>query len=201
MITPQELTAEQIEKNWNRFVGLCGQLGERKEAALRLCDTLEQRLATAPASATVNYHNAFPGGLVDHSLRVLKNAIKLCKTFEWELPKESLIIGCLFHDLGKVGNHENDYYLDQDEIWKIEKYGQLYKYNNDMQYMDVPLRGIFLCQHFGLKLNEAELLAIYLNDGMYVDANKQYGLKEPMLAMVVHQADLISTKQEKGQLP
>jgi len=50
-------------------------------------------------------------------------------------------------------------------------------------------------------LTQDEMLAIRLNDGQYADENAPYKLKEPMLADVVHMADLISTKQEKGLLP
>lgn len=195
-----ELTPEQIESNWNKFLGYLGKLGDRSEAALALADALGERLCLCPASTRKDFHNCFPGGLVDHSIRVLNNAAKLCKTFGWSVPSDSLIIGCLFHDLGKVGDHEDDYYVPQDETWRVEKYGALYKVNQEMQYMTVPDRGVFLCAHYGLQLTQDEFLAIRLNDGMYDDANKDYGLKEPRLATIVHMADLIATKQEKGQL-
>lgn len=201
MKVPNVLTPEQIEANYNQFRALCEKLGDRSEAALRLVDALGERLALCPASSKKDYHHAIPGGLVDHSLRVLGNAMKLAAAFEWKIPKDSLIIGSLFHDLGKVGNHENDLYLPQTDQWRVDKLGEMYVHNRSMQYMTVPDRGVFLCQHFGLKLKEEEYLAIKLNDGQYADENAAYKLKEPMLADVVHMADLISTKQEKGLLP
>jgi hypothetical protein len=195
------LTPEEIEKNWNKFRSLCEKLGDRSEVALKMVDSLGERLCLAPASAKRDYHSAFPGGLVDHSLRVLGNAMRLSQAFEWKVSKDSLIIASLFHDLGKVGDHERDYYVAQTDSWRVEKLGEEYTYNKDMQYMTVPDRGIFLCQHFGLKLTQDELLAIKLNDGQYADENAPYKLKEPMLADLVHIADVISTKQEKGLLP
>lgn len=195
------LTPEAIKDNWDRMVLLLERLGERSEPAVRMVNHLGDRLQMCPASAKRDYHNAFPGGLVDHSLRVLKNAKRLADAFAWKVPTDSLIIACLFHDLGKVGDHENDYYLPQKEQWRADKLGEEYTYNYDMQYMTVPDRGIFLCQKFGLELTRDELLAIRLNDGQYADENKSYRLKEPLLADVVHMADLISTKQEKGLVP
>jgi len=191
------LIAEQIESNFNKFRSLCEKLGDRSEAALRLVDGLGERLAVCPASAKKDYHNAFPGGLVEHSLRVLQNAMVLTKAYGWKIPKESLIIGCLFHDLGKVGDHKNDYYVPA-EPWRAEKMGEMYTYNKDMQYMSVPHRGVFLCQHYGLRLTQEEMLAILLNDGFVLDDNKPYCLKDPILAHVVMTADYISTQQEKG---
>lgn len=194
----KELTAEQIAENWTRYRGLCEKLGDRSEAVLKMIDHLGERLALCPASSKAHFHNSFPGGLVEHSLRVFVNARKIAKAFEWSLPVDSLIISCLFHDLGKVGDHERDNYLPQTDAYWREKRGENYTYNKELPYMAVPLRGIFLLQHFGVKLSHDEMLAIYLNDGMYVEGNREYGLKEPTLATLVHQADLIATRQEKG---
>ncbi len=195
------LTPEEIESNWRKMLSLLEKLGDRSEPALTMVNAIGERLALCPASAKRDYHNAFAGGLVDHSLRVLGNSMRLAGAFGWKIPRDSLIIACLFHDLGKVGDHESDYYVPQTDSWRVEKLGEEYTYNKDLRYMTVPDRGIFLCQHFGLILKQDELLAIRLNDGQYAEENKAYKLKEPMLADVVHMADLISTKQEKGLLP
>lgn len=193
-----ELTPEQIAENFEKFRSFMEKLGDRSEPALALVDHLGERLALCPASSRKEYHAAFPGGLVDHSLRLLSNALKLCKTFNWEVPKDSLIIGCLLHDLGKVGDHDKDYYVPQDSDWHREKLGEMYKHNKDILYMTVPDRGVWLCQHFGLKLTQEEWLAIKLNDGQYAEENAPYKMKEPLLADVVHLADYISCKQEKN---
>lgn len=192
------LSPEDIASNFDKYRSFMEKLGDRSEAALALVDHLGERLALCPASSKKDYHAAFPGGLVDHSLRVLANAMRLVKGFGWEIPKDSLIIGCLLHDIGKVGDHEQDYYIPQTDSWRIEKLGEMYTHNRKMQYMTVPDRGVWLCQHFGLKLTQDEFLAIKLNDGQYAEENAPYKMKEPMLADVVHSADLIATKQEKN---
>lgn len=191
------LSPEEIAANFDKFRSLCEKLGDRSPAALALVDHLGERLALCPASGRKEFHAAHPGGLVDHSLRVLSYSIKLCKTFCWEVPKDSLIIGALFHDLGKVGDHNCDYYIPQDSDWHREKLGEMYKHNKEMLYMTVPDRGVWLCQHFGLKLTQDEWLAIKLNDGQYIQENAPYKMKEPLLADIVHQADVIATKEEK----
>jgi hypothetical protein len=193
-----ELTPEQIAENFEKYRGFMEKLGDRSDAALALVDGLGERLALCPASSRKEYHHAIPGGLVDHSLRVLSNALKLVKAFGWDVPKDSLIIGCLLHDLGKVGDHEQDYYIPQTDGWRVEKMGEIYKHNRDMQYMTVPDRGVWLCQHYGLRLTQPEFMAILLNDGQYADENAPYKMKEPLLVDIVHIADYISTKQEKN---
>ena len=192
------ISPEKIDENWKKVLSLLEKTGERSKHALHLANSLDERLALCPASSKRDFHNAFPGGLVDHSLRVLNNAVKLTAGFGWKVPKESLIISCLFHDLGKVGDHEKDYYVPQTDQWRIERLGEMYTYNDKAQYMSVPQRGVFLCQHFGLQLTQDETLAILLNDGFILEENKKYCLKEPLLAHVVMTADYISTRQEKN---
>ena len=196
------LTDEQIFSNFEMFKGLCESLGERSEPALRMVNTLGERLALCPASSKLDFHLAIPGGLVDHSLRVLHNAHTYSKAFGWSIPKDSLIIGSLFHDLGKVGyeSEGSDYYLPGDR-WRAEKLGEMYSHNKSIQYMSVPNRGLWLCQHFGLSLTVDETLAILLNDGFFPTENKAYILKDPLLAHVVMTADYISTRQEKEEFP
>jgi hypothetical protein len=193
------LTPEEIENNFNKFRSLCEKLGDRSKSALSIVDHFDTRLALCPASSKKDYHNSFPGGLVDHSLRVLTNAMKLLKAYEWEIPKDSLIISSLFHDLGKIGDVDDEYYVDA-ETWRKEKQGELYSVNKDIKFMTVNHRSVFLCQHFELKLSFDEFLAISLNDGWVVQENKPYCLHEPKLAHIIMTSDYISTMQEKGNL-
>lgn len=203
MFDVMNITSEQIIKNYDKFRSLCEKLGDRSLATLRLVDELGEDLAMCPASSRRDYHLAEPGGLVDHSLRVLQNALVYSKAFSWNLPKDSLILSCLFHDIGKLGLPTKDgtfskYYLPQDSDWHRDKLGEMYKYNKDMLHMKTPQRSVFMLQHYGITLNHDEYLAILLNDGYVLDENKSYCLKEPILAHVVMTADYISTRQEKG---
>jgi len=163
---------------------------------------LDEQFALAPASSKNQFHNAFPGGLVEHSLRVLANGMKLVNAYEFDIPKESLIISCLFHDVGKVGIPEDDgtfkeFYIQQNDQWRADKLGEQYAYNNDIQYMSTPQRSVFLMQSFGIKLKQDEYLSILLNDGFVVEENRRYCLKINPLVYVVQTADYISTMQEK----
>ena len=197
------LSAENIVENFDKFRSLCEKLGDRSPYALALVDNLGERLALCPASGKKEYHGAFPGGLCAHSLNVLTNAMALVKAFGWQVQKDSLIISTLMHDIGKVGYPTamyegcDDYYISAEE-WRQQKMGEMYTYNRSIQYMDVPSRSLFLCQHFGLKLNVDETLAIKLHDGFVVEENKQYCMKAPKLAFIVMTADYNAACSEKG---
>ena len=196
------LEFDKIESNWKTFEKLCTKLGDRSSQVKKMLSDLGERACIAPASGREEYHCAFPGGLVDHSLRVLSNARTLSKTFDFykDLPVESIIIACLFHDWGKVGEagkDGKDYYVEQESDWHREKLGEFYKLNKELSYMKNSLRSVFLLQHYGIHLTEDEYLAIYLNDGPADDKNKPYTMKEPKLATLVQQADYLATKMEK----
>lgn len=195
------LTPEQIEQNWLKFTSLCEKLGDRSPAVINMLEDLDMRLALCPASAKTDYHGAFPGGLVDHSLRVLQNLMVLNKGYGWQLNKESMIIGALFHDLGKIGmpgkGTENDFYIDQTDSWRRDKLGEVYKYNDSIQYLTTPDRTVFIMQHYKIALTADEWLALKLNDGFVVDMNKPYCLKISPLVYGVQTADYVSTMAEK----
>ena len=53
---------------------------------------------TAPAST--KYHNAFAGGLAQHSLNVYNNLVEITKDKGFD--KESLIVCALLHDICKI---------------------------------------------------------------------------------------------------
>lgn len=197
------LTPEDIEKNWERFRALCSKLGDRREAVDALLDDMDERLCLCPASAKVDYHGAFPGGLVDHSLRVLNNLIALNKAYGWGLSRESMIMGALFHDVGKVGlpggtGRQNDFYLEQTDAYLRDKRGEVYRYNNALTHMSTPDRSVFIMQHYGVRLTADEWLAIKLNDGFVLQENKGYCLKISPLVYGVMTADYVSTMAEKG---
>lgn len=194
------LNPEQIAENYEKFKTLALQTGDhRKEALEKFFAHFEERLALCPASAKTAFHNCFPGGLVEHSLRVLKNCNRLVQVYkgELEIPKESMIFACLFHDIGKLGSLDQERYVDQTSDWHL-KQGNLYEYNDKMPFMTTPDMGIYLLQHFGVHMTMDEMKAILLNDGQYDDGNRAYGLKEGFLALLVHQADVMATLMEKN---
>lgn len=193
------LTAEQITENINKVHSFVSKIkdDERRNAVQLLLEKLDERFAIAPASSRLKQHSCFPGGLVDHSIRVLANALKIKDFYpENNISKDSLIIVCLFHDLGKVGDLENDYYEPQTSEWHKDKLGELYVQNKKLTYMTVPHRSLWLLQQFGIKLTQEEFVAVMIHDGQYTDANKPYSMKECMLADILHVADYLACKQE-----
>ena len=113
---------------------------------------------------------------------------------------EELVFAAMHHDLGKVGDLEHDYYIPQDSDWHRKNQGAIYKHNPSLQYMKVPDRGLWLLQHYGVKVTDKEYIGIKLTDGLFDEANKSYLMSyNPDFALksnmphILHQADMMAT--------
>ena len=73
------LTAEEIQNNWLRLIGFIEDhiSSPRKENLLKFYDKYQERLILMPAAHKKEYHNAFPGGYVEHVNRVITCALHL----------------------------------------------------------------------------------------------------------------------------
>lgn len=206
-------TAEQILENYEKFRGKINVAfahnTERLNALNKMYDHFEERMVYTPASSVAHYHNAFPGGYIDHVLRVLDNSIKIYKVqsemgFDFsELSRESLIFCALHHDLGKLGSVDEDLYILNDSDWHVKNQGKVYKTNPNLHYMDLNTRTFYLLNYFNIKCSEEEWISIKLTDGLYDDDNKKYlitynesnTLKTP-LPHILHQADINAARFE-----
>lgn len=203
------LSEDKIQEDYNKLMQLL-QADPRWEQLKPLYDVLQDELVIAPASGKVHFHNAFPGGYLDHILRVTDTALKLAslyKTMEGDVnfTKQELIFAALHHDLGKLGNpEEGPYYVEQDSDWH-RKRGELYRNNEQIQYMKAPERGLFLLQKYGVQITQNEWLAIKLSDGLYDEGNKSYLVNYAPYAMktnlpkIIHWADHLSSSVENDK--
>jgi len=161
---------------------------ERKNSLLSLVSSLEETLILAPASTRTDYLGAYPGGLVKHSLNVLKFMSTLNQAYGSQLPSESLIVTGLFHDIGKCGDETGLYYLPKNSEWH-NKQGIMYEINPAMIDIPVSLRSLFILQRHGIKLSRDEHYAISsIKDRVRSTDNNLVVHNEPMLAIVLQQA-------------
>lgn len=156
----------------------------RKNGLLALVDKVEETLILAPASTRTEFHGAFAGGLVDYSLKVVKTMGALNRAYEANLGTESIVVTGLFHDIGKCGNGEREYFLPKNSEWH-NKQGIMYEVNPDLPNMTVSLRSLYLLQNFGVKLTADEHYAI---SSIKDRSESQVVTNEPMLALVLQQA-------------
>jgi hypothetical protein len=162
-----------------------------------------------PAAHKKEYHNAFPGGYVDHVIRVVECAIRLNEVWtemgvdNSTYTMEELIFSAINHDLGKMGDETQEAYIPQTDQWRKEKLGEDYAFNNKLEFMSVPDRGLYLLTSNGISFTKNEMLAIKLHDGLYDDSNKPYLMSwlpetkpRTSLIFIIHQADLMAARIE-----
>ena len=206
----KELTPEQIQENWNQLRQLINDTfkGERLDKLNHMYDYFEARMCVAPASGKEHYHNAHVGGYVEHVLHVIDCAVKLKKLWEdseaiINFSDEELIFAAMHHDLGKVGDMKNDYYVPQESEWHRKNQGSIFTHNGELQYMTVTDRAIFLLSQFEISMTEWEYVGLRLTDGLYEEANKSYYMTynpdfslKSNIAYILHQADSMATHIE-----
>jgi len=152
---------ERLEKNWALYYDLVGRIKneDAKTALLTLCDETKDRLAATPASTRTDFVGAYAGGLIQHSLTVLKLAKNLNKVFGANIDSDSLIITCLFHDIGKIGNANEDYYQENPSDWHRDR-GMMYELNKELGKAHPTQRSLWWLNGSGCPLSEEEVYAI-----------------------------------------
>lgn len=180
---------EKIESNWSLFQSLASKLSDE-----RLDDLLEQigeRLVICPAAPRTEYSGCYPGGLIDHALKVTNAMRSIASATDTQVSVASVLKVGLLHELGKVGDMESDYFVDQDSDWHREKLGQHYKYNEDLKKMSVSHRTLWLLQSAGVKLTADEWEAIVTSQGLHIEENRFYAYSENPLVRLLHAARLM----------
>jgi hypothetical protein len=205
------LTAEQIQDNWNELLSYIEEyISEpRKDKLLEFYEQYADRLMLMPAAHKKEYHNAFPGGYVEHVLRVIRCALKQATLWESEgcdmstFTTEELVFSALNHDLGKMGDEEQESYIPQTDNWRREKLGEDYMFNTKVPFASVPDRGLFMLQSHGIQYTFNEMIAIQTHDGLYDKANEKYLMSympeqkpRTSLPFILHQADLMAARIE-----
>lgn len=152
----------------------------------------EWEFFTAPASS--NHHCNHVGGLVEHSLNVLKYALDIADVMS--LPCiDSVVICALGHDIGK----SNGYYVPNYLVSGHQSEKKPFKINPNLRNKDHALRGILMLAPV-FKLLPEELDAILFHMGFYERSSADYWKNPSPLSMCIHYADMMATKYENGEL-
>ncbi|MGI6193323.1 MAG: HD domain-containing protein [Christensenellales bacterium] len=169
MIPVPSLPEEEIAELRNTFeTQLRATYREGVEELLEWLET-ETDFFEAPASASK--HGAIAGGLLKHSVFVLKYLRNFIKPLGDAIPDDSVVIVALLHDLCKA----NFYTIRTknvkvgDRQWEEQEYYAI----EDQLPLGHGEKSAMLAQRF-LELTDDELLAIRWHMGGFDDAARQY---------------------------
>lgn len=203
-------TAEQLQDNYNKFLSYIDTFitGERKDKLKQFYIDHMERIMMMPASSVDHHHNTFPGGYVDHVMRVMDCALSLKGLWAQygatiNYTDEELVFAAMNHDLGKIGTEEAEQYIPNDSEWHRKNQGKLYKSNPENPFMLVPDRSLFLLQQRGITVSFNEYLGIKIHDGLYEDCNRAYFVAHSEdsklrtnLPILLHHADHMAARIE-----
>jgi hypothetical protein len=209
----KQLTEQQIVENWDKFLNLVENnfTDVRKETLMKIVEHFQDRMMLAPASSKEHYHGAHPGGYIEHVLNVYNIAMDLFQVWQKysdiiDYTLEEITLVTLFHDLGKMGDITEEFYFPQDNEWRRQNMGEIYKINDKIVNMNGADRSLYILQHFGIQLTQNEWITIKIHEGLYEESNSSYlkvmtenSILKSNLPHLMHQADVIATRIEYEQ--
>jgi len=74
------------------------------------------RFKQAPAAKSI--HHAYLGGLLEHTVSVIGLIIKICEHYP-ELDRDVLMVGAIWHDVGKIYEFSYDLHIDYSDVGRL----------------------------------------------------------------------------------
>lgn len=179
-----------IQNNWEIYKKLL--LSTKRPGIENLVQWLDNSdFKVAPAST--RYHSNYEGGLLKHSLNVYEECMRqqdLIKLFN--VPKESIIITSLLHDICKVNYYKMEMRnVKKNGAWVQEPYYTV----EDMFPMGHGEKSIIIAQQY-IQLTEVEIAMIRNHMGGFVDtsyfSSSNLFNKYPE-SLILHIADMKAT--------
>lgn len=157
------------------------------------------------APASTRFHEAWEGGLLEHSLRV-HDWLRALVAFYTENPlangstadltPESVAVVALCHDFYKIGLYKTKMRWRKDKFNRWEQY-PTYKIDEDFPFGGRGSKSVYLVRHF-IKLSPAEAAAINCHMGSPYGKPSAVFETNP-LAWLLHVADEAATYNVKEE--
>ena len=187
----------QLEENKKEFIDLLSSVDREGVAGLIDYLLLETDFFKAPASS--RYHGSFKGGLLDHSLNVYYELDSLVDYYGLKLPKDSIIITGLLHDVCKVNTYKKAMVNVPPDKSKTGKWEKVLKYkkDEDIKMGHGAKSAILVSQYINLKPEEMEAIYWHMGStdlGTYSTiTNMSETYNKNTLAFLLHMADMAAT--------
>lgn len=148
---------------------------------------------TAPAST--RFHGSYEGGLIEHSVHVWEELVRLLKAYpEIQTNGETVAIISLLHDLCKADCYKTELRNKKENgAWRSVP---VYVFNEDFAFGGHGSKSVFLIQQF-MKLTSEEAVAVNNHMGSWDRSPSDYGVGNAFeaypLAWLLHVADESAT--------
>ena len=182
----KNMDTETMKSNWEKYESILKRLGDKNIDSF--LEKFGERIVMCPYSRVENEPGSYPGGLVEYSLEIASAMKKISSSLGIEVSTVSILKVALFHDIGKIGDENEDLFVVQDSSWHREKLGHVYKYNEKLSKMSTSHRTLYLLQSSGINLSRDEWLAIQISNGSHFEENRFYVGSEPTLAILLQKS-------------
>ena len=182
----KNISTDELESNWKKYESILKKLED--DNISKLLERFGERIVICPSSRSESETGAYPGGLVENSLSVAGVMKKINDSLGMGVSMMSILKVSLLHDIGKIGDENEDMFLPQTSSWHQEKLGHVYMYNEKLPKMSISHRSLYLLQSSGISLTREEWLAIQIASGSHFEENRFYVRSEPTVAMLLQKA-------------
>lgn len=161
---------DKIMTQFERYCNLLNKVFPQESVESFLEDFAE-RLALCPRGLEKDAGGT-PGALIEFSLNVAQKS----KEYSNNTPEvKSAVRVALVHELGRLGDLDEELYYTQDSSWHQEKLNQYYKYNKSCTKMNLGHRALYLLQKYKFDLTQDEWISIAISQGLHMPENAFYG--------------------------
>ena len=176
--------------NKGDFLRACSVI--KREGISDLIQWLENKGDFFTAPASTRYHEAYAGGLVEHSLNVYEELKRVLAAYpEIKCSEESAAICALFHDFCKINFYTTELRNRKNEFGQWEKY-EVFKVDEKFCFGGHGSKSVYLVQHF-IKLTPEEATAINCHMGSFDNEYVGNSYEQFPLAWALHVADEAAT--------
>lgn len=139
--------------------------------------------------ASVRHHSCEDGGLLIHSMNVLKSLWFLNESWGAGFDKKAMIVAATWHDIGKLGIMTHEGSLVPRYIAENRERPHKWIFNTTMPQQDMRLSSILILRRF-ITLPFYVEEAIQFHDGPYLPGQmKERAFKQGRLELMLHYAD------------
>ena len=187
-----------VETLWEKYSKLLKGL-ENKNVD-NLINSWDQRIIMTSFSLREKEPFCGIGGAVEYALELAKASNNISKALNYDLNKHSIIKCTLLSILGRVGNLNENRFIDCESDWHQEKLGQYYEWNEACPKYQVNDMTLFLLQRNNIDLSWDEWQALALLKDLTSEDNKFYNMHKSRLSLVLQLAHESVIKDEKDKI-
>lgn len=156
------------------------------------------------APASIKYHSAYPGGLVEHSIKVYNELVNLVNMRQLDYDNETLIKVALCHDICKADLYE--YYLKNEKVdgqWVQRNAYRMREATDRYTVGDGGFTSYMVASRY-ISFTDEEIVAIcnfnhIVNIKSYPECSSL--LSKYPLTILLHEADIVATyiQESRGE--